>query len=262
MRRSAERLALFFIITQVDRVAGYIHLFQPADTLFYYLLSYGIAIGLAYGVYTSFFYVRQPKVKWASISGIILFGGFDLLFNELALIRTASMKTLISSTSSFVWIDAEYLQVAIQASVIAYGILPTLASAVLGWMQGGADKVTDAEFGRITVWMRMGKAVSKIFDSLALQFAFRIEGIGSKLSRLDNDSPQEVTPINAEFTQSATPKRWNDLSREDVVFVQVAGRKAIQAKYGISNGSAGNWKASVKSGVMPWDDVKKLTENA
>jgi len=85
MRKAAQYLAIFFVITQVDRVANFIHLYQPADTPFYVLLSYGQSLGLAIGVYLSFFFVRQQKVKWASWAGIIVFGGADLFFNEFGL---------------------------------------------------------------------------------------------------------------------------------------------------------------------------------
>lgn len=262
MRKAAERLSIFFIITQVDRVAGYIHLFQPADTTFYLLLSYGVAIGLAYGVYISFFYVRQPKVRWAAVAGILLFGGFDLLFNELALIRTASMKTLISATSEFVWIPAVYLQDAIQLSVLAFGLLPTMASAALGWIQGGVNKVTDAEFGQMTVWQRAGKAMGKAFDSIAIRFAAGFEVVASKVSKSDTPTNVTMPAVDGQIVTSATPKKWKQLNADDVAFILAAGRGQVARQYGISDGAAGNWKRDLAGGARPWASAKKLPEHA
>lgn len=256
MKKAAERLALFFVITQVDRVAHFLHLFQPADTWFYWVLSYGVAIGLAYGVYVSFFYVRQPKVKWPAVAGIVLFGGFDLVFNELALIRTASAKELISATSSFVWIPAEWLQVAMQASAIAYGLLPTMASGALGWIQGGADKMTDADFGRVTVWQRMGKAMGKLFDTVTARFAMAFEVTATRFEKNDRSLSGAVPIVDGQVTTPDKPKRWGELNADDVAFISANGRKQIMARYGISDGSAGNFKARVAKGEKPWQNAK------
>ena len=260
MKKAAERLALFFLVTQVDRVATFIHLFQPADTSLYLYMSYGVAIGLAYGVYVSFFYVRQPKVRTAAIFGIVLFGGFDLLFNELALIKTASAASLVSATSSFLWIPADYLRSAMQGAALAYGILPTLASAALGWIQGGANKVTEAEMGTLTFWGRIGKATSKLFDSVAVRLAVGFEAVATK-SAGNAPSPSQKSPVvDGVVTPENGKKRWRDLTADDVAFISANGRPQIMARYGISDGAAGNWKADIAKGKRPWVTAK-LPEN-
>ncbi|MBL0320750.1 MAG: hypothetical protein IPP74_15855 [Alphaproteobacteria bacterium] len=58
-------------------------------------------------------------------------------------------RHFIEADSSFVWIPAETLQVANQIVAIAYGVLPTLASAILGWIQGGVDKLTIQNSGTL-----------------------------------------------------------------------------------------------------------------
>lgn len=267
MRKIAQGLALFFIITQVDRVATFIHLFQPADTFFYVVLSYGISLGLAVGVYVSFFFVRQQKVKWAAWTGIVLFGGFDLFFNEFALIRTVSAKALIQADSSFAWIPAEYLQVANQIVALGYGLLPTLASATLGWIQGGVDKLTESEL-KLTMSERFAKAVSKIIDGWAVQFVGGFELRANKVSRVDTNTRGSDVIIDGDSVEVVTPKKWNDLNQRDVDWILTSrkkAREAIMSKYQVSNGTAGNWLKDLADGNRPWQDAKvgnKLPENA
>lgn len=258
MRKAAQYLAIFFIVTQVDRVANFIHLYQPADTLFYVLLSYGQSIGLAIGVYLSFFFVRQAKVKWAAIAGIILFGGADLFFNEFALIRTVSAKSLIEANSSFVWIPAETLQVANQIVALAYGVLPTLASAVLGWIQGGVDKLTDADL-RYTPMERVIRALNKGLDNWVIRVAVRAEAVavGSGGNAVNTNGNPAI--IDGESVEIATPKRWNDLNQRDVDWIlspRKKAREAIMAKYQVSNGTAGNWLKDLADGDRPWQNAK------
>lgn len=258
MRKAAQYLAVFFVITQVDRVANFIHLYQPADTLFYVLLSYGQSIGLAIGVYLSFFFVRQPKVRRAAIVGIIVFGGADLFFNEFALIRTVSAKALIEADSSFVWISAEYLQVANQIVALAYGVLPTLASAILGWIQGGVDRLTDAEL-KPTIWARIQKAMLKMFDNYTLRAALAIEATASKSGGVASNTRGNDVIIDADSSEFVTPKKWNDLNQRDVDWMLALTknkRGKIQAKYQVSNGTAGNWLKDLADGVRPWQDAK------
>lgn len=258
MRKAAQYLAIFFVITQVDRVANFIHLYQPADTLFYVLLSYGQSIGLAIGVYLSFFFVRQPKVRFAAWAGIIVFGGADLFFNEFALIRTVSAKALIEADSSFVWIPAEILQVANQIVALAYGVLPTLASAILGWIQGGVDKLTDADL-KPTVWTRIQRSTVKWFDNYTVRAAFAMEAIASKNGGVATNTNGNDGSIDAEFSEVVTPKKWNDLNQRDVDWILTKrknARGAIQAKFQVSNGTAGNWLKDLANGTRPWQDAK------
>lgn len=260
MRKIAQYLAIFFIITQVDRVANFIHLYQPADTLFYVLLSYGQSIGLAIGVYLSFFFVRQPKVRLAAWAGIIVFGGADLFFNEFALIRTVSAKALIEADSSFVWIPAETLQVANQVVAIAYGVLPTLASAILGWIQGGVDKLTDGDL-KLTPYERVIKALNKWFDNWTVRAALAVEATASKNSVNATNTRENYGNNDGDFSEVVTPKKWNDLNQRDVDWILVPrkkAREAIMAKFQVSNGTAGNWLKDLANGARPWQDAKLL----
>jgi hypothetical protein len=258
MRKAAQYLAVFFIITQVDRVANFIHLYQPADNLFYVLLSYGQSLGLAIGVYLSFFFVRQPKVRWAAIVGIIVFGGADLFFNEFALIRTVSAKALIEADSSFAWISAEYLQVANQIVALAYGVLPTLASAILGWIQGGVDRLTDAEL-KPTILARVQKALLKMFDNYTVRAAIGIEAVASRSGGVASNTRGNDVNNDVDSSEVVTPKKWNDLNQRDVDWILTKrknARGAIQAKYQVSNGTAGNWLKDLTNGARPWQDAK------
>lgn len=258
MRKAAQYLAIFFIVTQVDRVANFIHLYQPVDTLFYVLLSYGQSIGLAIGVYLSFFFVRQPKVKWAAAAGIVVFGLTDLFLNEFALIRTVSAKSLIEANSSFVWIPAEYLQVANQIVALAYGVLPTLASAILGWIQGGVDKLTDAEL-RYTPIERIIRALNKWFDNWTLKGAFRVEGFADRSGGTAKNTSGNEVNNGGDSDTTVTPKKWNDINQRDVDWIltpRKKAREAIMAKYQVSNGTAGNWLKDLADGQRPWQNAR------
>lgn len=263
MRKFAQYLAIFFVVTQVDRVANFIHLYQPEDTLFYVLLSYGQSIGLAIGVYLSFFFVRQPKVKWPAIFGIIVFGGADLFFNEFALIRTVSNKALIEADSSFVWITAEQLQIANQIVALAYGVLPTLASAILGWIQGGVDKLTDSDL-RYTPIERAIRALNKGFDGWMGRIAIRVEGVAVSSGGSATNTSGNSSIIDGEIPEVVTPKKWNDLNQKDIEWILTKrknARGAIMARYQVSNGTAGNWLKDLIDGLRPWQNDKKLPEN-
>lgn len=258
MRKAAQFLALFFIITQVDRVAHFIHLYQPSDSTFYRLLSYGQSIGLAIGVYLSFFFVRQPKVKWAAIAGVIVFGGADLFFNEFALIRTVSAKALIEADSSFVWIPAEYLQVANQVVAIAYGVLPTLASAILGWIQGGVDKLTDTDL-KYTPIERVIRALNKGLDNWVVKAAVRVEAVAVASGGNATNTSGSGVIVEGESVETVTPKKWNDLNQRDIDWIlapRKKAREAIMARYQVSNGTAGNWLKDLADGDRPWQDAK------
>lgn len=261
MRRIAERLALFFIITQINRVANFIYKFQPAETTGYLILSYAISIGLAYGVYASFYFIQKASWKrWplgvASLLGIVVFGGTDLFFNVFDVVVTVSQKALIPPTSSFAGIGAATLESAIQIAAIAFGALPTVASATLGLLQGGVSMLTDAEMGATTIWTRLGRSFTKIFDSFAIRFAIGFEAVGQKLSVTDRDASANQTVVDSAFTDDVTPKRWPELNKDDVAFIMGNGRKAIMHKFATSNGTAGNWKSWLSNGVMPWADAK------
>ncbi len=256
MKKAAERLALFFIVVQIDRVATFVHIFQPADTLGYWLLSYGVSIGLAFGVYTSFYMVRQEKVRKAAIAGILLFSAFDLFFNELGIILTVSGKQLVDPGANFFFITARYLENAMEVAAIGYGVLPTLASAVLGWIQGGANKVTEGEWAAPTVWTRLFRGIFKIVDSWAGGIAFRIEGVASKKPGIATPTRENNDSVDGQDVIIVTPKRWPELNREDVAWILANSRKAIETKYEVSNGTAGNWRKDLKAGIMPWQDAQ------
>ena len=263
MRKFAQYLAVFFVITQVDRVANFIHLYQPADTLFYVLLSYGQSIGLAIGVYLSFFFVRQPKVRTAAIFGIIVFGGADLFFNEFALIRTVSAKALIEADSSFVWIKADKLQIANQIVALAYGVLPTLASAILGWIQGGVDKLTDGDL-KYSPPERVIRALIKGLDSWVGKIAIRVEGVAYASGGNATNTRENNGVVDADFSEVVTPKRWSDLTQKDVDWILTKrknARVAIMARYQVSNGTAGNWLKDLANGSRPWQVDKKWPKN-
>lgn len=249
------------MITQIERVANFIYKFQPAQTTGYLILSFALSAGLAAGVYVSFYFIQKAsKERWllgvASFMGIVVFGSVDLFFNVFDVVVTVSQKALIPPTSSFAGIGAKTLETGIQIAAVAFGALPTVASATLGLLQGGVSMLKEHEMGAPTTWSRLGKGVAKIFDTFAIRFAIGFEAVGQKLSVPDKDASGKQTVVDSEFTDVITPKRWPDLNKDDVAFILGNGRASIMHKFSTSNGSAGNWKSWLASGQRPWEDAK------
>jgi len=81
--------------------------------------------------------------------------------------------------------------------------------------------------------------------------------------RVDDSPPSGVvTVVDGVSTSSDGSKRWNELNRDDIAFISGNGRKAIEARFHVSNGTAGNFKKRVKQGDRPWQDANLLPETA
>jgi len=146
---------------------------------------------------------------------------------------------------------------------IAYGVLPTLASAILGWIQGGVDKLTDSDL-RYTPIERAIRAMNKGLDGWAGRIAVRIEGVAMTSVGNATNTRDNSGIIDAETSEVATPKKWNDLNQRDIDWILTKrknARGAIMARFQVSNGTAGNWLKDLTNGSRPWQNDKKLPEN-
>jgi hypothetical protein len=137
-----------------------------------------------------------------------------------------------------------------------------LASAILGWIQGGVDKLTESDL-KYTPVERVIRALNKWFDNWTVRGAFAIEAVASRSGGLATNTRENQGSIDAEFSEVATPKKWNDLNQRDVDWILALKKNArgrIEAKYVVSNGTAGNFISRLTKGERPWQDAKKLTE--
>lgn len=248
MRRAPQYLTYFFIVISVQRVAEYI-----ANSLHVSWMGWPFAFGIAFGVYVGMWYRGEPQTEKAARSAAWMFIIVDLVFNEFELISELSAKQLVPPTSNFLGIGAEWLTYGMQLSAILFGAIPTLAVAFLGRLQNSADSYWK---GKITNVQRVGNAFTRMLAHVTGAIAFRVEGFAMKFG---NNAHSQGTPVpqgdGQEFS-SANPKRWKQLTAEDVQFISANGRAAIMARFGISDGAAGNWKANIAKGDRPWKSAK------
>lgn len=261
MKKAPGRLALFMILISIGRVAAYV-----AEGLHVGFSGYLFAIGLAYGVYLSFYYLQWKETRLPAIAGVAIFTLADLWFNEFELIRILSSKELVMESGNFLGIEAKYLEIGMQISALTFGAAPTLAAAVLGWLQSGADKLSDKDMGiKPSPFARVWKAIAGMFAGIAVSFAVYVEGTAfarQGLSQSAGGTSDNLPIKDGEVTELSGPKRWKDLNADDVAFILVAGRGQIAQKYLVSERTGGNWKADLLAGKKPWENARNLPEPA
>lgn len=141
------------------------------------------AIFLAGSTYVSSYFVRHQKTRAAGAVGLAVFGIADLWFNEATVVYYTSAASLVGPESTFLGIDAGRIREFMQWTALGFGFLPTLGSAVLGWMQAGAGEVT--ALNRPGIAARIGTALSKLVVSWAAGFAIKLES-QAKVSEKDD----------------------------------------------------------------------------
>ena len=130
MRKLPTILAGLFLIITLTRVAA-----LAADGMGAGLLGWAFAAGLGAAVYVSAYYTRvsgldrngdedrrSKSVRRAAMVSLVLFAAVDGLFNLAEVLRSLTDPTLIAAA----WV---------------YGLFPTLAAGLLGWLQGHVDRL-------------------------------------------------------------------------------------------------------------------------
>lgn len=233
MRKSPSRLALFFILITITRVALFV-----AVGLKIGWLGYAFAVGLAVGVYVTAYFVRFPQTRLAAGIGLAVFGLADLFFNEAELIRSLSAEQLISPDANFIGIGQEFLRYAMQISAIVFGAFPTIAAAILGWLQSGAERIvvlkSKAWFGQfgVAIAAKAAKWFPETMDT-------NISLPNGQLQLPGNSGNGNIVAIKA---------RWEDISASEKA--EIAGKTVLQiiAKYGGSARRARMWKQWIEAG--------------
>lgn len=237
MRKAPQYLTYFFIVIAVQRVAKYI-----ADALHVSVMGWPFALGIAFGIYVGMYYQGTEKAKKAGKQAAWMFIIVDLIFNEFELIRELSAVQLVAPESNFLGMSQVQLEKGMQITAIIFGALPTLAIGFLGNLQSKADehwKDKPTAFGRI------GLAIQKMFSKFTVQIALRAEVFA-----------KNIFP-DAENKGTNLPKTAKgNLTSADIAFIVANNREAIMARFSVSDGTAGNWKAEF-SGAKT---AKKLTE--
>lgn len=248
MRRAPQYLTYFFIVISVQRVAEYI-----ANSLHVSWMGWPFALGIALGIYVAMWYRGEAVTEKAARQTAWMFIIVDLIFNEFELINKLSSAQMVANDSNFLGIGHQWLTYGNQASALLFGAIPTLAVAFLGRLQNSADQHWK---GKLTNTQRIGNAASKMIANVTGAIAFRVEGFAMKGGNSATPRSGSMPASDGQSAASAGRKRWKDLTADDVAFITANGRSAIMARYGISDGAAGNWKSDLLAGKRPWINAK------
>jgi len=254
IRKAPQYLTYFFIVISVKRVADYI-----AISLSVPYMGWPFAIGIAFGVYLGMYYQGEEKTQRAGKQAAWMFIIVDLIFNEFEIINSLSAAQLVANDSNFLGIGHQYLTYGNQLAALLFGAIPTLAVAFLGRLQNSAD---DHWKGRITNTQRIANALAKSLANATGAIAVRFEAFAYGVQKTASPPSNSVPASDGQVIITATPKKWKQLTSEDVAFITVNGRGQIALRYGISDGAAGNWKRDILAGKGPFASAKKLPENA
>lgn len=254
IRKAPQYLTYFFILISVKRAADYI-----AISLNSPYMGWPFAFGIALGIYVGMWYQGDGATKKEGRTVAWTFIIVDLIFNEFDIINNLSTAQLVSNQSNFLGIGQEWLRYGNQATALLFGAVPTLAVAFLGRLQAAADQYWK---GKITNSQRIVNALSKQLANATGGIAFWMEGFAFKGAKGASQSSHPVPAGDGQVIITATPKKWKQLTAEDVAFISVNGRGQIANRYGISDGAAGNWKRDILAGKGPFQSAKKLPENA
>lgn len=254
MRKAPQYLTYFFIVISVQRVAVYL-----AESLHVSWLGWPFALGIAFGIYVGMYYQGEAITERYARQTAWMFIIVDLVYNEFEIINQLSAAELVTPDSNFLGIGHEWLTYGIQASAVLFGAIPTLAVAFLGRLQNAADQHWK---GKLTNTQRIMNALTKSLSNVTGAIAIRFEAFAFGGSKGASQPSHGVPADDGQVIITATPKKWKQLTADDVAFISVNGRGQIANRYGISDGAAGNWKRDILAGKGPFQTAKKLPENA
>lgn len=241
MKHAPSRLAIFLIAITVARVAFFL-----ANGLQLGWMGWLFAISLGAGVYVSAYFFGKAKGfgnKAPGFIGLILFGGGDLWFNEMEVIRVLSAQDLVVETANFMNYSATDLRWAMQYSALFFGAFPTLGAGLLGWMQSVAESIV--EFQRPNLIARIETALGRVVTSWAGGFALKLE-------KRANIAIQDGENLPLLDGHTKLVRRWKSLTAEDVARIPLLNREEVTVQYGVSDGAAGDWHRKIKEGQRPW----------
>lgn len=235
MRNLPKLLAFAFIAVTLSRVALLISVGFKADWQ-----GWAFAVGLAIGVYLSTYFIRYKETFWPAISATVFFVIVDLWFNEVEIVRTLSASDMIAPSANFLSMNAEYLRGMMQVSALIYGAFPTIAAALLGWLQAWAEKV--ATLKPRAFFPHIQLAIMAKVDSM-----FPVTTETRRISG-NNQPLLPETVENAPYRQNAV--RWENLTTADRA--EIAGMLPMQiiSRYGGSDRRARMWKQWAREGKL------------
>ena len=119
MRRLPILLSGLFLAITLARVAEFSSQRMGAG-----VLGWLFAVGLGTAVYTASYWTRTATTRRQAMTALVFFVGVDAYFNF-----------------ADVWLSADTSISLVAVGAVLYGLFPTLATALLGWMSGAIAKL-------------------------------------------------------------------------------------------------------------------------
>jgi 4-amino-4-deoxy-L-arabinose transferase-like glycosyltransferase len=154
MKRLPLILSALFLAITLARVASFAQHELKAGALGW---IFSIALGVA--VYASAYWTRIPTTRKQAIAALVLFILIDAFFNF-----------------AHVWLSADTQQPLVAGGAVLYGLFPTLAVALLGWLSGaisrlppgvgerGRNRLEQALYSRIVQWAERAEQTEQAKD--------------------------------------------------------------------------------------------------
>ena len=153
MRKLPQVLAVLFLAITLSRVAS-----LAGNGLGAGLLGWFFSAGLGAGVFISAYWLRVEALRRKALTALAFFLLCDLVFNAAEVYR--------HMLASGAWSDG-----ILRVAGIIYACFPTLAAALLGWLQGGIDRLPPTPARRTALIPRIRVAAAAWFDTTFPQAA-------------------------------------------------------------------------------------------
>lgn len=162
MKRLPVLLTALFLAITLARVAGFTSQYMAAGAMGW---VYSIALGVA--VYASAYWTRNATTRKAAIVALVFFVAIDCYFNLAHVLLSADRSQTLTAIGA-----------------VLYGLFPTLATALLGWLQTSVNKLPPGSHP-----VRMGEHIS---EWIASKFALPAQTSDEKISVKGENVPDPV----------------------------------------------------------------------
>jgi len=201
------------------------------------LVGTSLAIGNAVGVYISAYFLARLPIKrgiLVALPALILFGLIDMAFNMLEVVRTLSTANFVPNNANFLNMSAADIHWAMQWAGLAVGIFPSVATALLGLLQGQANTLNYLDnksfFGQIQL-------------AILAKIGYKNTAIEADQPVIISDDQQNAPRITGKSKMIAK----NSLTAEQKSALPTLTDGQIVSMYGIKPRTARKWKADVKN---------------
>jgi hypothetical protein len=180
MRRLPVLLVGVFLTITLARVAEFSARHMQAGAL-----GWLFAVGLGAAVYTASYWTRTATTRKQAMTALVFFVGVDAYFNF-----------------ADVWLAADTSINLVAVGAVLYGLFPTLATALLGWMSGAIAKLPPdaAQRNAASARARASNALSAWIERMTAQPS--AQPIGSIALVERSDAQPSATPAQHDATHA------------------------------------------------------------